>query len=148
MDDIQCCRMGNIDDGLTMLISEWQHAALEAELDQIVHNLGASLGVWLHGVIVVFNKEQRQILIDPTKIVARIHEIAGVAEIPKEFLIMSIVSGIGDSLSTTGTADDRRSGRRGGGRRRSRPRAGAERGTAERQRRQERSRPAEVSGYE
>jgi len=105
LDGTVCCRTGNIDDGLTMLISEWQRAAIEAGLGQTVPNLGASLGAWLHGAVCVFNKEQRQIVLDPTKIIARIHEIAGAAEIPTEFLIMSIVSGVGDSFSTTGTAD-------------------------------------------
>ena len=104
------CRTGTIDDGLTMLISDWQNAAIEAGLDQTVRYLCTRLDEWLHSSLVVFDKESEQILLDPTKIIGRIHEIAGAAEIPKEFLIMSIVSGIGDSLSTTGTADFSRAG--------------------------------------
>jgi hypothetical protein len=110
-DDTQCCRTGTIDDGLTMLISEWQNAAIEAGLDQTVGYLCGRVGEWLHSSLVVFDKESEQMLLDSTKIIGRIHEIAGAAEIPKEFLIMSMVSGIGDSLSTTGTADFTRAGK-------------------------------------
>jgi len=74
---------GDITDGLSILISQWQAAALVAGLGMAVRSLGVDLTEWLHGEVLDFDKERNQIVLDPAMIIARIHEIAGQPRSPK-----------------------------------------------------------------